>query len=114
MAAAPNSMEAALQRLQDFSQEFDVALLDNVVTAAYDPINPQRSDANKVLMALKDNPDLWTKADGILERANNPHSRFLAVSILDDAIRYRCVQYSEVFVCHLMTLALLILIRPFP
>lgn len=82
-------MEAALQRLLDFSQEFDVALLDNVVTATYDPVNPQRAEANKVLMALKDNPDVWTKADGILERANSPHTRFLAVSILDDAIRFR-------------------------
>jgi len=94
MSATPNSMEAALQRLLDFSQEFDVALLDNVVTATYDPVNPQRAEANKVLMALKDNPDVWTKADGILERANSPHTRFLAVSILDDAIRFRYVTWG--------------------
>jgi exportin-1 len=99
-------MEEALQRLLDFTQEFDVALLDNLVTAAYDPVNPQRAEANKVLMALKDNPDLWTKADGILERASNPHTRFLGVSILDDAIRYRCVifirQLNDCFCCFLV------------
>ena len=82
-------MEAALQRLLDNSQEFDIALLDNVVTTAYNPISPERAAANKVLMTLQENPDLWTKADAILERASNPTTRFFGVQILDDAIRTR-------------------------
>jgi exportin-1 len=40
-------------------------------------------------MTLQDNPDLWTKADGILEKATNPLTRFFGVQILDDAIRTR-------------------------
>jgi len=86
---ATQSMDTALQRLLDSTQEFDIPLLDNVVTAAYDPINPQRAAANKVLMAMQENPDLWTKADSILERASNPHTRFFGLQILDDAIRTR-------------------------
>jgi len=83
------SMEEALQRLSSTTEEFDIALLDQVIAAAYDPVNPQRAAANKVLMTLQENPDLWTKADGILERATNFQSRFFGLQILDDAIRTR-------------------------
>jgi len=82
-------MEEALQRLSSTTEEFDIALLDQVIAAAYDPVNPQRAAANKVLMTLQENPDLWTKADGILERATNFQSRFFGLQILDDAIRTR-------------------------
>jgi len=40
-------------------------------------------------MKLQESPDLWTKADGILERANNPQTRFFGLQILDDAIKTR-------------------------
>lgn len=89
MNTQPVSIEAALQHLLDPNIEFDIALLDKVVSTAYDPSNPQRSAANDVLMKLQENPDLWTKADGILERAQNPQSRFFGLQILDDAIRVR-------------------------
>jgi len=79
-------MDTALQRLLDFTQEFDIPLLDNVVSAAYDPINPQRDAANKVLMKLRENPDLWMKADSILERAGHHHTRCFGLQILYDAI----------------------------
>lgn len=87
--AAPDSIDAALMRLLDFNQEFDVALLDNVISVAYDPSNPQQIQANKALMNLKENPDIWTKADAILERAVNPQARYFGLQILDDAIRAR-------------------------
>lgn len=82
-------MEAALVHLLDPTREFDIPLLDKIVATAYDPINPQRSDANKALMRLQEVPDLWTKADGILERAVNAQTRFFGLQILDDAIRTR-------------------------
>lgn len=85
-----DSIEIAAQRLLDPTVgEFDVALLDNVVATAYDPVNPSRAAANKALMTLQESPDLWTKADAILERAQNPQSRFFGLQILDDAIRTR-------------------------
>lgn len=82
-------MEEALTRLSSTSEEFDINLLDQVVAAAYDPVNPQRAGANKVLMTLQENPDIWMKADAILEKASNPQSRFFGLQILDDAIRTR-------------------------
>lgn len=87
--SAVGSMEEALTRLASTSEEFDINLLDQVVAAAYDPVNPQRAGANKVLMTLQENPDIWMKADAILEKASNPQSRFFGLQILDDAIRTR-------------------------
>ena len=84
------TMEAAAQRLLS-PGEFDVSLLDQVMTAAYSPTDPNRAMANKVLMALQESPDVWTKADAILERAQNPQSRFFGLQVLDDAIRTRLV-----------------------
>mmetsp|Transcript_17623 Transcript_17623/g.23321 ORF Transcript_17623/g.23321 Transcript_17623/m.23321 type:complete len:1082 (+) Transcript_17623:484-3729(+) len=87
---AVESMEVAAQRLLDPSaKEIDVSLLDSVVAAAYDPVSPHRSAANKALMALQEAPNLWAKAGAILERAQNPQSRFFGLQVLDDAIRTR-------------------------
>jgi len=83
------SMEAAAQRLADPSNEFDVALLDNIIVTAYNPAHPQRAAANKALMALQESPELWSRADTILERAVNPQTRFFGLQVLDDAIRTR-------------------------
>lgn len=80
-----------MQRICDLSQEMDVQLLDNIVHTAYDPINPQRASANKVLMALKDNPDIWVRADAIMERATNAQTRFFGLQLLEDVIRVRYV-----------------------
>ena len=83
-------IEAAAQKLLNpNNDEFDVSLLDDVVTAAYSPTDPNRALANKALMALQEAPDVWTKADAILERAQNPQSRFFGLQLLDEAIRVR-------------------------
>jgi len=83
-------IEAAAQKLlSPNGDDFDVALLDDVVTVAYSPTDPNRAMANKALMALQETPDVWTKADAILERAQNPQSRFFGLQVLDDAIRTR-------------------------
>jgi hypothetical protein len=71
--------------------EFDIGLLDKVVGAAYDPISPHRAQANKALMQLQESPDLWQRADGIIEQSQNPNSRFFGLQVLDDAIKTRYV-----------------------
>ena len=86
---ATPSIEAAAQQLLQPVGEFDVALLDQVVAAAYNPADPNRAMANKALMALQESPDVWTRADAILERAQNPQSRFFGLQVLDDAIKTR-------------------------
>ena len=83
------SIESAAQQLLSPTGEFDVSLLDQVMSAAYSPADPNRAMANKALMALQESPDVWTKADAILERAQNPQSRFFGLQVLDDAIRTR-------------------------
>mmetsp|Transcript_55895 Transcript_55895/g.118874 ORF Transcript_55895/g.118874 Transcript_55895/m.118874 type:complete len:1093 (-) Transcript_55895:163-3441(-) len=90
--ANEGGIEAAAQKLlnpANGGEEFDVSLLDDVVAAAYSPVDPNRAAANKMLMALQEMPDVWTRADAILERAKNPHSRFFGLQVLDDAIRTR-------------------------
>jgi len=83
-------IENATKRLLDpTAVEFDVGLLDSVVSTAYDPANPHRAAANKTLMALQEFPDLWTRADAILERSENAHARFFGLQVLDDAIKTR-------------------------
>ena len=52
----PASMEIATQRLLDPAQDFDIPLLDSVISTAYDPSNPQRAAANKALMTLQESP----------------------------------------------------------
>ena len=83
-------IEAAAQKLlSPNGDDFDVALLDDVVTVAYSPTDPNRAMANKALMALQETPDVWTKANAILERPQHPPSRFFGLQVSDDAIRTR-------------------------
>eukprot|EP00934_Nitzschia_sp_Nitz4_P001594 Nitzschia sp. Nitz4//scaffold6_size259037//145946//149439//NITZ4_001085-RA/size259037-augustus-gene-0.296-mRNA-1//1//CDS//3329556926//1594//frame0 len=87
MNAGATDIEAVTQQL--LNGDFDINLLDQVVGAAYDPVSPHRAQANKALMQLQESPDLWQRADGIIEQSKNPNSRFFGLQILDDAIRTR-------------------------
>ena len=69
--------------------DFSVGALDAVITAAYNPIDPNRSVANKTLMQLQEAPDLWTKADAIIEQAGTAQARFFGLQLLDEAIKTR-------------------------
>ena len=69
--------------------EFSVAALDQIVTAAYNPADPNRALANTTLMQFQEAPDVWTKADAIIEQASNPTARFFGLQVLDDAIKTR-------------------------
>ena len=84
------SMDVIAQRLMDPNVvEFDIGTLDKMVAAAFDPISPHRDAANKALMKIQETPDMWTKADTILEKSQNPQCRFFGLQILDDAIKTR-------------------------
>eukprot|EP00529_Nitzschia_sp_RCC80_P003253 CAMPEP_0113445772 /NCGR_PEP_ID=MMETSP0014_2-20120614/3360_1 /TAXON_ID=2857 /ORGANISM="Nitzschia sp." /LENGTH=1090 /DNA_ID=CAMNT_0000336837 /DNA_START=1304 /DNA_END=4576 /DNA_ORIENTATION=+ /assembly_acc=CAM_ASM_000159 len=86
-AAGAPDFQAAVQKL--VNGEFDIALLDQVVGAAYDPVSPHRAPANKALMQLQEAPELWQMADTIIEQSQNPNSRFFGLQVLDDAIKTR-------------------------
>mmetsp|Transcript_64401 Transcript_64401/g.185088 ORF Transcript_64401/g.185088 Transcript_64401/m.185088 type:complete len:1085 (+) Transcript_64401:209-3463(+) len=87
MANGGAEIEAVTRQL--LNGEFDINLLDQVVGAAYDPVSPHRAQANKALMQLQESPDLWQRADGIIEQSQNPNSRFFGLQVLDDAIKTR-------------------------
>ena len=54
--------EANARKLLDFSQKFDIGLLDRVVTTMYmAPGQNQQKMAQEVLTNLKEHPDAWTK-----------------------------------------------------
>ena len=40
-------------------------------------------------MRFKEHPDSWVRADVILERSQNPQTKFYALQILDDLVRSR-------------------------
>ena len=84
-----NALVASLSQGATGAGEFDVAVLDQIVAAAYNPMDPNRIAAHQAMMQLQEVPDLWQKADGIIEKANNPHTRFYGLSILDSAIKTR-------------------------
>jgi exportin-1 len=86
------TMDNALEQLQT---TFSVALLDSVVKAAYDPTNPNRAAANKALMAFQEMPDIWIKADEIIETSTNAETKFFGLQILDAAIQTRYVVYGR-------------------
>lgn len=69
--------------------DFDVSVLDQIVAMAYNPMDMNRSSANQFLMQLQEAPDLWQKADSIIETATNPQTRFFGLQVLDDAIKTR-------------------------
>jgi exportin-1 len=78
-----------ISRLWTIAGDIDVTILDQMIVAAYSPTDPNRAMANKMLMQLQESPDLWTKADAIIEKSLNPQSRFFGLQALDAAIKTR-------------------------
>lgn len=79
-------MEAAAAHLLNFSQPFDCTLLDQIVLIAMDSNHPQRAAANEFLVRMKDHPDMWRRADAILEVSKQAATRFFGLQVLTEAI----------------------------
>jgi exportin-1 len=79
-------MEAAAAHLLNFSQPFDCALLDQIVLIAMDGSHPQRGPANSFLVTMKDHPDMWRRADAILETSSQMSTKFFGLKVLSEAI----------------------------
>ena len=82
-------MEAAAAHLLDFSKPFDVELLDQISAISMDGLHPQRSRANDFLILLKDNEQMWKRADAILETSKQEVSKYFALQLLSDMINTR-------------------------
>ncbi|RYG63928.1 hypothetical protein EON64_14990, partial [archaeon] len=79
-------MEAAAAHLLNFSQPFDCELLEQLVAIAMDSNHPQRSAANEFLVKIKDHPDMWRRADAILEQSKQATTKFFGLQVLTEAI----------------------------
>lgn len=82
-------MDVAAAHLLDFSKEFDITLLDQLILIAMDGSHPQRSNANEFLVKMKDHPEMWKRADAILERSSNEGTKFFGLQVLSEAIMTR-------------------------
>ncbi len=79
-------IETAATRLLDMSHPLDVKLFDQVVQATFDPHHPQQAEANNLLMRIKEHPQMWSRADAILEGAGTPQGQFFGLQLLEDMI----------------------------
>ena len=77
-----------------------IKLLDEAVKLFYNnPAHPvvrnrftpqsssQAQEVGQVLVQLKEDPELWEAADAILENAEDPNTKFLALQLLEKAIQ---------------------------
>nr|7DBG_C Chain C, CRM1 isoform 1 [Saccharomyces cerevisiae]7YPZ_C Chain C, CRM1 isoform 1 [Saccharomyces cerevisiae]8HQ3_C Chain C, CRM1 isoform 1 [Saccharomyces cerevisiae]8HQ4_C Chain C, CRM1 isoform 1 [Saccharomyces cerevisiae]8HQ5_C Chain C, CRM1 isoform 1 [Saccharomyces cerevisiae]8HQ6_C Chain C, CRM1 isoform 1 [Saccharomyces cerevisiae]8HUF_C Chain C, CRM1 isoform 1 [Saccharomyces cerevisiae]8HUG_C Chain C, CRM1 isoform 1 [Saccharomyces cerevisiae] len=76
----------SMEGILDFSNDLDIALLDQVVSTFYQGEGVQQKQAQEILTKFQDNPDAWEKVDQILQFSTNPQSKFIALSILDKLI----------------------------
>jgi exportin-1 len=82
-------MDAAAAHILDLTKELDVTLIDQIVAIALDPAHPQRANANEFLVRMKDHPDMWRRADAMLERSTKEATKFFGLQVLGDAISTR-------------------------
>ncbi len=80
------SIETAATKLLDMNHPLDVSLFDQVIQATYDPHHPQQPAANNLLIRIKEHPQMWSRADAILEGAGTPQGQFFGVQLLEDVI----------------------------
>jgi len=90
-------MDVAAAHLLDFSRPFDCALLDQIVAIWSDGANLQRPAADAFLQRLRENPDMWKRADAILESSKNDASKFFILMVLKDTIntRWKVIQADQ-------------------
>ncbi|XP_042903085.1 exportin-1 isoform X2 [Parasteatoda tepidariorum] len=83
------TMETQANSLLDFSQKLDINLLDSVVNCMYVGQGAEQKIAQKVLTALKEHPDAWTRVDTILEFSKNQQTKYYGLQILETVIKTR-------------------------
>jgi hypothetical protein len=81
---------AMAEKLLDFTQPFDVGLLDATVAAFYGTGSKhERAAAERVLRQLQEHPDTWTRVVAVLQNSQNLNSKFYALRVLEGVIKYR-------------------------
>ncbi|CAI5490079.1 unnamed protein product [Closterium sp. Naga37s-1] len=81
---------AMAHQLLDFAIPLDIALLDATIAALYSTDNKEeRASAERVLRALQEHPDTWTRVVAILQTSQNVNTKFFALQVLEGVIKYR-------------------------
>ncbi|KIY72622.1 hypothetical protein CYLTODRAFT_367384 [Cylindrobasidium torrendii FP15055 ss-10] len=78
-----------MDALLDFSQDFDVGLLDRIVQTFYAGGGPDLTAAQAVLTQFQEHPDAWARVPLILEASSIPQSKFIGLQILEKLITTR-------------------------
>eukprot|EP00736_Rhodelphis_marinus_P004090 Rmarinus@m.18775 len=78
-----------MEGLLDFSKPLDLKLLEQVVAAVHGENADERNMAQRVLMQFREHPEGWTKVDTILSSNVSEPTKFFALMVLEDVIRYR-------------------------
>lgn len=78
-----------MECLLNFDIPLDVNILDRVVQLVYMGSDDDRNKAQTLLTQLKEHPSAWTRVDTILEHSQNDYTRFFALAILSDLIKFR-------------------------
>ncbi|VDK31878.1 unnamed protein product [Taenia asiatica] len=81
--------EATAAQILNFSQPLDIKLLDEVVAAMYKSSGDEQKLAEKILSALKEHPEAWTRVDTILEFSSSQQTKYFALQILESLIKTR-------------------------
>ncbi|WVQ72072.1 hypothetical protein IAR50_001616 [Cryptococcus sp. DSM 104548] len=78
-----------MEAILDFSQDLDVGLIDQVVTAFYTSTGETQQTAQRVLTQFQENPDSWQRVPAILESSASINTKYIALQILEKLIQVR-------------------------
>lgn len=74
------------ESLLNFNIALDVALLDQVLTAF---LVDGQMQLQQLVVGFQNHPQSWMRVSTILEKSTNPHTRMLALNVLENAIKVR-------------------------
>ncbi|KAL7677393.1 hypothetical protein ACOME3_003630 [Neoechinorhynchus agilis] len=88
-------LSQASSSLLNSSSEIDVQLLERVVDVCYNGQGTSQRAANSILTELKSSEDAWLKVDSILSQSCHHQTRYIALQILEEAIKKRWKSLPE-------------------
>ncbi|KAM0679371.1 Karyopherin transporter [Binucleata daphniae] len=74
---------------EDLTQNFDIEKFTNIVSFAFDPSKPGYAQSQRQLIKFKESPNAWTHINTILTQTNDQNAHFIALQILEQAIKTR-------------------------
>ncbi|KAG1655478.1 hypothetical protein FOA52_008673 [Chlamydomonas sp. UWO 241] len=79
---------AVAANLMDFSQPVDVPLMESIVELAGSSTE-MRGAAEQLLLQYQEHPQAWQQVDGILSQAQSQSTKYYALQILENVIRFK-------------------------